>query len=57
MKFPETMESAGVVSSKPRQRFRAKHVLNRSGALHRQKSQKEGRPEAAFDLFAWERRA
>ena len=26
MKFPETMESAGVVSSKPRQRFRAKHV-------------------------------
>jgi hypothetical protein len=48
MTFPETMKSAGVVGSKPRQRFRAKHVLNRSGG-HRKKSQKEGRPEAAFD--------
>src|SRR5207302_2277289 len=44
MKFPETMESAGVVSSKPRQCFRAKRVLNRSGALDRQKSQKRRPP-------------
>jgi hypothetical protein len=56
MKFPETMESAGVVSSKPRQRFRAKHVLNRPGALHRKKAKKEGRQEAAFDLLAGKRR-
>jgi len=53
MKFPETMESAGVVSSKPRQRFRAKHVQTRSGSHRHQKAKKEGRPEAAFDLFAW----
>jgi len=38
------MESAGVVGSKPRQRFRAKHILNRSGALPRQKSQKRRPP-------------
>ncbi len=44
MKFPETMELAGVVSSKPRRRFRAKHVRNRSGALHCQKSQKRRPP-------------
>jgi len=49
MKFPETMESAGVVSSKPRQCFRAKHVLNRLARILAKKAKKEGRPEAAFE--------
>jgi len=44
------MESAGAVSSKPRRRFRAKHVLNRSDALHRQKSQKRRPPGGGLRL-------
>jgi len=44
------MEPTGIVSSKPRQRFRAKHVLNRSGALHRQKSQKRRPPGGGLRL-------
>jgi hypothetical protein len=43
------MESVTVVSSKPRQGFRAKHVLNRSARFPAQKGQKKGRPEAAFE--------